>query len=428
MPDGKEGGDMKKSLMNNISLKLLAFFAAFLLWLVVVNIDDPITDKKFNNIPVVVEHEEILTKIQQSYQIVDNTQAVSVTVRAKRSVLNKISAADIIASADMKELYLESQIPIEIAITGYEDKFESATSDPRNLQVEIEENISKKFSITPVASGTVREDFMLGEMTATPEKISINGPQSVINRISKVAAEADVSGLAADSVLKATIILYDADNNVIDQSLLGNNPGNFSVNVNVKLLHTAYVPVILDESGVMVEDGYSIASIAYEPKEIQIAAEDSLLQQITSIDIPADELEGDEISAKTERTIDITPYIPAGAKLVEENGSNIIVTITVQKAGTKSFDLPVGSITVKNLDEKFKVSYSITEDLEIKVRGPQEVLNTIVIGKSASVDLKELTAAGKYKVPVKVELPVGCTLEGAVEVEIVLEEKKSIGG
>ena len=47
---------MKKSLTNNIGLKLLAFVIAFLLWLFVVNTDDPIIDQVYKNITVTVEH------------------------------------------------------------------------------------------------------------------------------------------------------------------------------------------------------------------------------------------------------------------------------------------------------------------------------------------------------------------------------------
>ena len=73
---------MKKSLTNNIGLKLLAFVIAFLLWLFVVNTDDPIIDQVYKNITVTVEHEEVITQAEtkKTYQIVDNTQAVDVTV------------------------------------------------------------------------------------------------------------------------------------------------------------------------------------------------------------------------------------------------------------------------------------------------------------------------------------------------------------
>ena len=49
---------MRTRLSNNFSLKILAFLAAGLLWLIVVNIDDPIMDQNFSNIPVTVINTE----------------------------------------------------------------------------------------------------------------------------------------------------------------------------------------------------------------------------------------------------------------------------------------------------------------------------------------------------------------------------------
>ena len=99
---------MKRRLMNNVGLKVLAFLSAFVLWLMVVNIDDPVKTETYHNIPVTVVNEEVLAETNQTYQIVDDTQMVSVTVSAHRSVLNKIKNEDIAAVADMKELTLDS--------------------------------------------------------------------------------------------------------------------------------------------------------------------------------------------------------------------------------------------------------------------------------------------------------------------------------
>lgn len=414
---------MKKSLMNNISLKLLAFLFAFLLWLIVVNIDDPIIDKTFSDIPVTVEHAEVITGQQKTYQIVDNTQTVAVTVYAKRSVLNKMTAEDIQATADMKELYLESQIPIEVKIAGYEGRYDSVSSNPRNLQIKIEKNASKSFAITPVATGTVRDGYLLGELKSSPEKVTINGPESVIERISRVTAEVDVSGLARNSDLETSLRFFDADNEEIDQSLLGNNLGSYGVSVNVSLLNTRTIPVVLDTSNVAAEEGYSIADITWTPQEIVLAGTEEDLQDVNDIYIPASALGGEPVRKKTDITIDITEYLPENVQLLDEGGNNVIVTITVERDGTKSFDLPVGSIAVKNLDEKFKMSFSSSEDLEVHVRGAKETLDTLNIEELASIDMKSQTSAGDYTVPVSIELPSGCTLEGTVQVQVTLEEK-----
>ena len=147
---------MRKRITNNLALKILAFLIAAFLWLVVVNIDDPVDDKTFSNIPVQVTHEEVITDNNNTYQIVDNTQEINVTVTAQRSVLDKIRTEDIVATANMKELTLRTQVPIEVTVKGYTGKYEKATANPRNLQIQIDEEAKNNFPNTPTTTGTVR--------------------------------------------------------------------------------------------------------------------------------------------------------------------------------------------------------------------------------------------------------------------------------
>lgn len=417
---------MKKSLTNNIGLKLLAFLFAFMLWLLVVNIDDPVDTKTFDSIPVTIEHAEVVTQDQRSYQVLDGTDTVSVTVSATRSVLEKISAENIVATADMRELYLESQIPIEITIPGYE--FESATANPRNVQVKIEQNKSDTFPITVTTTGTVRDGYVLGNVQADPERVTVNGPESVIDRISKVVAQVNVSGLSEDSSIDAVLTYYDSDNNEISAEQLANNLGTTGVKVNVTLYHTARIPVTVDTSGFTAADGYSISEVTWTPEEIQLAGEEEVLDALEGIRIPADAVDITSISQRTEQTVDITPYLPEGTRLVDENGNNILVTARVAREGTKSFDIPVGSITVDNLSDSLTVSgYGSGDDLEVHIGGPQEQLNSLQLSDLAvSIDLKDCTKAGDYEVPVTITLPsdaVDCTVETSVTVTVTLQER-----
>lgn len=417
---------MKKSLTNNIGLKLLAFIFAFMLWLLVVNIDDPVDTKTFDDIPVSIEYTEVVTQDQRSYQVLDGTDTVSVTVSATRSVLEKISAENIVATADMRELYLESQIPIEITIPGYE--FETATASPRNVQVKIEQNKSDTFPITVTTTGTVRDGYVLGNVQADPERVTVNGPESVIDQISKVVAEVNVSGLSSDSSIDAVLTYYDEDNNEISAEQLANNLGTTGVKVNVTLYHTARIPVTVDTSEVTAADGYSISEVSWTPEEIQLAGEEEVLDALEEIRIPADAIDITSISQRTEKTVDITPYLPEGTRLVDENGNNILVTARVAREGTKSFDIPVGSITVNNLDDALTVSgYGSGDDLEVHIGGPQEQLNSLELSDLAvSIDLKNCTEAGEYEVPVTITLPSDapdCTVETSVTVKVTLEKR-----
>lgn len=409
--------------MNNIGLKVLAFFTAVMSWLMVVNIDDPVTTQTYYNIPVSVINDEVLTQAEQTYRIVDDTQTVNVVVSANRSVLNKIRNEDIAAIADMKELTLNTQIPIRVSIRDFENKYKDAYATPRNLIVELEEEETKKFPIVPATSGTVRDGYALGDIRALPEKVSIRGPKSVIQRINRVEAAVNVSGMSADELIQSQLVLYDSDNREIDQSLLKNNLGGEGVAVSVQILKVKNIPVLFDESGIGVADGYSIKEVTYEPKEVQITGTEEALRKIDEIRIPASVLKMNGLTGKTEKVVDIAEYLPDSVRLADENAGRIFVTVFVEKNGTKNFDISLGSIAVEGLDENLKLSYETEDVVEIQVRGPEDILETFDVKGNVQIDLTEYKEPGKYTVPVMIQLPQGCALEIPVSLNIILEKK-----
>ena len=412
---------MKKGLMNNWGLKILSFLLAVMLWLIVVNIDDPVTTQTFNNIPVVVTNAEVLAATNQTYQIEDGTQNVSVTVRAKRSVLNKIKADNIKATADMKELTLQTQIPISVEIAGV--SYESVEVSPRNLQVKLEDEETKKFPIVPKTTGTVRDGYTLGEIQAVPEMVSIRGPKSVIDSISKVEASVSVSGLSEDVVTKSELVLYDSDNNVIDQSLLANNLGTEGVSVSVQVLETKSVKVEFDTSQITAADGYSVSDIKYEPDHVNVTGRAEELKKLKKISVPASALNMSGLTSKTEKVVDITDYLPEDISLTDENAGSVVVTVGIDKDGTKSYDISMGAIKVNNLANGLSLSYESADVLEIQIRGPGDILDQYKISDNVSIDLKNYQTAGTYTVPVTVGVPDGCVLESTVSVNVILEEK-----
>lgn len=411
---------MRRRLTANLGLKILAFFSAVLMWLVVVNIDDPVTEKTYTGIPVSVINEEIVTTTNRTYQIVDNTQEVVVTVSANRSVLNKIRSEDIVAVADMKELSLGTQIPIEVSIPGY--KYERVFTTPGNLQVKIEDEAKNNFPITPSTIGTVREGYVLGELKSNPEKVTLRGPKSVIDSISRVVAEANVSGLSENSDIEGRLILYDANNNVIDQTLLANNLGKDGVSVRVTLHQIRSVPVKPDTSMITAAPGCKVSAVNVEPREVRVTGKEEDLDKLDEIEIPEEDLTISDLSERTERMVDISPYLPEGVTLVDENAGSVVITILIEQPGVKNYEVSTSSITVKNLADDLEISYGAV-DLEIQVKGPAEALKVFTVAKKVSIDLKNYNNPGTYLVPVAVELPDGCTLVDSEEVEIILEQK-----
>jgi len=134
---------MADKLKNNIGLKIVALAFAFLLWFVVVNIDDPM-DLKTYQVDVTVLNPEVITNAGKSYQVVDNTGNVAITVKARRKVLSKITPSNIVATADLKEMQ-DTSVPIRVKVTGFEGQYESISANPRNIQVKVENTQKKTF-------------------------------------------------------------------------------------------------------------------------------------------------------------------------------------------------------------------------------------------------------------------------------------------
>ena len=131
-----------------------------------------------------------------------------------------------------------------------------------------------------------------------------------------------------------------------------------------------------------------------------------------------------DIKEKTEKVIDVSEYLPDNIQLADENAGSVVVTISVEKDGTKSFDITVGSVTINNLSEELTMSYATADMIELQVRGPKEVLEDLSLDQAISIDLKNYTSDGTYDVPVSVKLPDGCFLEKNVKVRVILSIKE----
>ena len=112
-----------KSLTNNFGFKLLAFVFAFMLWLVVYNIEDPVITRPYTAI-VSVKNEDKIKEMNKCYEIIDASNIVSFSVSAKRSIIEKLEDSDFTAVADMNNIMLSrdkktAQIRIDISSSRY---------------------------------------------------------------------------------------------------------------------------------------------------------------------------------------------------------------------------------------------------------------------------------------------------------------------
>ena len=417
---------MADKLKNNIGLKIVALAFAFLLWFVVVNIDDPMGLKTYQ-VDVTVLNPEVITNAGKSYQVVDNTGNVAITVKARRKVLSKITPSNIVATADLKEMQ-DTSVPIRVKVTGFEGQYESISANPRNIQVKVENTQKKTFPITGVATGATRDGFVVGELIPSPKTIDVSGPESLIAKISKVVAKVDVSELAMDTSLQTKVLYYDAADNLIDQSRLSSNCDKSGVSVFVDIWNTKNINLVFDTSAIRTARGYVFAGIEVEPQQLEVSGSPDKLKDLEEIEIEKSVLKKTNLKANEEVLVDIQTYLPEGITLVDSNLGKIVVRIKVEKAGTKTLDIPTGSISVLNAPN-LKLEYE-QQGIEVTFTGKKDALEKLTMESLTNgelvvaIDLASFQTKGTHTVPLLVtKLPTGCTYSEDVTVQIKLSKK-----
>lgn len=413
----------KYKLTNNLSLKIVAFIFSAFLWLIVVNLDNPVGSQTFTNIPVTILNEDIIFSAGDVYQVVGEEQ-VSVVVYANREIRQDLSAEDIVATADVAEMDTSTGlIPVTISIPEYSGKYESAEAVPRNIRIQREKSGRKVLALTVETEEEQRDGYVLSDMTVHPENVTITGAESLLDQIDRAAAKINIGGISKSEELVADLVLYDADNNELSQSQLDNNLGEDGLTVSVEVLPKKSVPVVADASG-RPANGYQYTGCTVEPESVQIYGESDDIDDIEEIHIPAAVLDITGAVAPVEQNIDITPYLPDGVKLVDEKSGTVKVSVMIEQEGTRTITMLVSSIKMNDLADGFQVSFEPDAEITLQFSGDQDALDILNISNAVSVDLSAYTKAGTYNVPVKVNVPNGITLTSEVTVALTIEEKK----
>lgn len=416
---------MKFKITRNLGLKVAALIFSVFFWLIVININDPIDSATYANVPVEFINGEVVTNKGKTYDLVGDAQPVRVTVSGKRSVLSRVRSSNIVATADLSQMEVNTYlVPITAEVRGLEGDTVTTQVSPGNLEVKIEATDKHTFPISVNTNSiTTRSGYAIGEVSVNPEMITISGAESTIRNIHRVVARPEENGLSESTTLDAELVLFDGNDNVMDQSQLTNNLGDRGLSVNVQILREKTVPLHI--GGVLGNpaEGFIYNGCTTEPSQIVICGTKEALDAVSEIEIPESAVNIEGKRSREEITVDILPYLPEGISLSANASNNVVVTVMIEQEGRKTIELPVGAIQINNLKDDLKLSFESEMDIEVQFTGTEEALSVLDIRYAASIDLKNYKTAGTYEVTVNIETPSGVELTKNPTVKIILTEK-----
>lgn len=412
---------MKSKWTKNLGLKILSLGLAALIWFIIVNIDDPAISRTFR-LAVEKRNEDVIASQGMCYEVLEG-DAVTITVKGKRSVVEELTTSDFSAYADLSKLSRWNAVPIKVELIKNltEADIPSITlGSVDTLIVSLEEAETKQFKITVVKKGTVEEGYTIGELKAKPNIIQVTGAKSQISKIDEVRVEIDVSNVSEDFTTSGVPKVYDVDGKEINSSKM--TFSSTEIKVVGTLLHTKTIPVDIEIQGNPLH-GYRYISTEYEPKSVTIAGDVKALSEVPKIVIPID-ISGQYANIETE--INLENYLPDGVILGEESLS-VMVNIVIEKLQIKDFTFNVKDIQFKDLNDQLRFSYTndtTTNELIIKIMGREEDLKDLKISDlNPYIDLNGKNKPGNYVIEVQFDTIEGIDIlnKPTVSIELTAE-------
>ncbi len=364
----------KRGFFKSIWLKLLSLLIAFVIWLIVVNVDDYKIVKEIYNIPV----EQINgSDIEEGGLVFDVTsgETVDIVIEGRRSIVNSLSANDFKAVADLSKLSYTNTAKISVTPKNgsYEDKLSITVVDDA-MTLSIEEKKSKQFELVVSTKGNVADGYALGKATTAPAVVNVTGPESLINKIKTVRVTVDVTNRYEDFEVSVKPVIYDGNDEIMTSSRLEMNVEEAKVTVPV--YETKSVPIKFYTTG-KPEDGYELTDITASINEIVVSGPAEYIDKLSYLSI--NDLDATGISENTTYERSISNFLPDNIYLAD-SVDTIVITVNVEKLMVKNLTIAAEDIELINKnDDLYLYSIQMQGAYVITVTGLERYVDGIEV-------------------------------------------------
>lgn len=384
---------MKEKLTKNAPLKLISLLCAFLVWLAVVNVANPIQTKSIE-IPVNIVNDEVLERSNLTYEI-EGKSTVTLLVNARARDIYRFTSEDFKAYADLSELYsVTGAVPVTVEVLDDEqylasngDGVKYEVKAPGTVHIKTEELQTKRFSLTYHVTGEPAgdKDYLPGKVKLTPNYVYVRGPVSQIGQISSVGVEIDINGKDSDLSGTAEPKFYDANDNELALSSAVTTLGG-DISYELTMLKVKNLALDFQVSG-QVADGYRLTGVECSVDRVSVAGLRSVLANMNTLPVESPQLSAEGLTADKECTIDLAEFVPPGLELAGMDSTSVTVTLKVEPLGNRTYTLDRDDIQMKGASEEY--TYELADGTApLTVSGLKEDLNSLSPDKmNLSIDV-----------------------------------------
>lgn len=383
-------------MKNKIVPVLLSALIAISLWMYVITVEQPESEKTYYDIPVVLQNESILA--ERGMMIVSDRPTVTLHLSGTRTNLNELNESNINVITNVSSIVTPGthELTYSVAFPGNipSGSITRQNSDPDMITLKVENRITKQIQVVPDYMGTTVPEGMIADkenLVLDYETIEVSGPESVMDRITQAVIEVSLQDQTQTIVGEYPYTLCDDAGEPVDSQWVTTNVE--FVNLTLQIQRIKEITLELN----IVSGGGATAqtsAIDIQPRTIQISGSEALLEDLDVLQIGTIDLGVLESDASLTYPI----VLPEG--ITNETGISE-ATVEVKFPNLRTVNFSVSNIQLLNVPSGMEAEL-VTQILEVKLRGPVSLMERITAEDvMVIVDLSEAKAGtDKYAVQI----------------------------
>lgn len=408
--------------MNRISFRpdksqvirfAVSLLLAVLLWGWVTQLKDPFETRTYTNMTVQT------SELSDSLQISTNLPQVNVQLKGARSDLASITASQLIISVDTSKVTGPDTYTLPLKVEGIEGSV-TAKTEPRAVQVQIEQRETKVFPLTVKKTALKAEDArQIGQVTPNVSQVTVTGPSSLIDGIDQIVLPISLDQQNASFTATFQPIAVDKNGQIISGITI--LPATISAEVQVDSRGKT-VSVIPSITGVPAE-GYTIQQRTALPDTILVDGPKSELDKLLFVNTEPVNVQGATDSISQRVGIE---NLPPGLTIVNPTDGIVEVRIAIEDVSGQATDFSALPIEVVGLGAGLDASITPTT-ASVSIMAPRSLVETMTAKDiKIRVDLTDL-GPGTHIVTPEVTVPQRATWLASqpAQITVVITERSS---
>jgi YbbR domain-containing protein len=298
---------------KNLTAKILALILAIILWVYVMNEQNPPVEVNME-IPLEVRN------LSSAVIPVDNPDYVRIRVRGPRTLIAGLGKQDIKTYIDLKGL--TEGVNTAKVHTTIPTGIEVVEVAPDKVTLQLESIVSRQVPVEVKLKGAPPADVIVDKITYSSHKVAVEGPKGLLGTAAKAVAYVDVAGKNTDFTLAVPLKLVDQNGKEVDEGLQMKPTSMYVSLFFTSSAITKTVDIKPNITGQLM-NGVVLKQILTNPQKIEISGDRQIVDKIDAIYTEPINLSGIDKDVEVVGKLQIRDGVTTSSKTVKVNISVI---------------------------------------------------------------------------------------------------------